>query len=265
MAKANTQLTKRSVNKTEVCQGWDKVIGRCGTEAPYSITYGMSEVDVFHTWHFCKRHYNRQMRKKYGTCSYRERREDGTLDNCTSLRDSNIRGEGRRKRGYCRRHEDQYLKDAGAASVQKTLDRLGGIITADSSGGCWNTPARNGGDGRSQIGFGGRKWTTYRFTYAAFFGTHEKGMELSHTCDNSLCCNPLHVIPMRKKKHDVLTHSKETANIWRIAQEGREAPAALIEFAGTHGLPLYGSVTLLANALMGTELLLADERVAALA
>ncbi len=227
------------------------------------MTYSVKGTKISYSWWFCRNHYNRQMRKRFGTCSYSEW-IDGKRVNCTSLRDSNTRGKGRQKRGYCRRHEDQYLKDAGAASVQKALDRLGGIITPDYSGGCWNTPARDSG-GRSHISFSGRMWLTYRFTYAAFIGGHGKGMELAHTCDNSLCCNPLHVIPMRKKKHDVLTYSKEAANIWRIAQEGREAPAELIEFAEAHGLPLYGGITLLANALLGTELLLADERVAALA
>lgn len=87
-------------------------------------------------------------------------------------------------------------------------------------------------------------------------------MELSHSCDNALCCNPLHVIPLTKPKHRVLTYDEQATNIWRIAQAGREAPPELVEFAEARALPLYGTGTLLANALLGTEYLLADKRVA---
>lgn len=263
MAKPNTQPTKQSVIKSRElpCQGWDKSTGKCGAAAPYSISYGLSEVDVSYTWSFCKKHYGRQQRKRYGTCSYDEWVGD-KRDNCTSLRDTNTRGRGRQKRGYCRRHEDEYLKDAGAASVSKVLDRLAGIITPNVFTGCWITPARKGGDGRSQIKCAGKNWTTYRLAYAAFFGGHAKGMELSHSCDESLCCNPLHVIPMRPPKHRVLTNDEQATNIWRIAQANREAPADLAQFAQTHALPLYGTGTLLANALLGAEYLLADKRVA---
>ena len=263
MAKPNTQPTKRSVNQTKIttCQGWDKGTGECGADAPYSITYGLPEVSISHTWSFCKKHYGRQQRKRYGTCSYDEW-VDGKRINCTSLRDTNTRGKGRDKRGYCRRHESEYLADAGILSVSKVLDRLAGIITPDSFTGCWVTPPRKGGDGRSQIKCAGKNWTTYRLAYAAFFGGHAKGMELSHSCDKSLCCNPLHVIPMRPPKHRVLTNDEQATNLWRIAQANREAPADLVKFAEAHGLPLYGTGTLLANALLGSDYLLADKRVA---
>lgn len=263
MAKPSIQLNKRSVNKTKpvVCQGWDKGAGKCGAEAQYSVKYQLSKLGISHRWTFCKKHYDKQMRKRYGTCSYRERREDGTLDNCTALRDTNTRGKGRKKKGYCRRHEDQYLRDVGADSAQRTLARLAGIITADNFTGCWITPAR-ASDGRSHVSLGGRKWLTYRLTYAAFFGGHGKGMELSHSCDTSLCCNPLHVVPLKPRKHDVLTHDEQATNIWRVAQANREAPTELVKFAEAHGLPLYGTGTLLANAILGTEFLLADKRVA---
>src|SRR5699024_12753035 len=82
-----------------------------------------------HTWHFCKRHYGKQVRKKYGTCSYRERRENGSLDNCTALRATNTRGKGRKLKGYCRRHEDQYLVTARDGAVDKALNRLADSVT----------------------------------------------------------------------------------------------------------------------------------------
>lgn len=260
MAKPNTQPTKRSVTQTKTCQGWDKGTGKCGADASYSITYGLPGVSISHTWSFCKKHYGRQQRKRYGTCSYDEW-VDGKRINCTSLRDTNTRGKGRGKRGYCRRHEGEYLNDAGAASVGRALDRLAGIITPDSFTGCWFTPARDTG-GRSHVSLGGRKWLTYRLTYVAFFGGHAKHMELSHSCDNALCSNPLHVIPLTKPKHRVLTYDEQATNIWRIAQASREAPADLVTFAEAHDLPLYGTGTLLANALLGSDYLLADKRVA---
>lgn len=265
MVKLNTQQSSQYSDfnhlSSRACQGWDKGTGNCGADARYSITYGLSEVGISHTWSFCKKHYGKQQRRRYGLCSATWISEDGGQRRCASLRDTNTRGKGREKRGYCRRHEDEYLKDVGAASAAKTLDRLAGIVTVNSFTGCWFTPARDSG-GRSHVSLGGRKWLTYRLTYAAFFGGHPKHMELSHSCDNALCCNPLHVIPLTKPKHRVLTYDEQATNIWRVAQADREAPPELVEFAEAHALPLYGTGTLLANALLGTEYLLADKRVA---
>lgn len=253
MAETNTRLTKRSVNKSATCQGWDKGVGKCGAEAPYSITYGMSEVQVFHTWHFCKRHYNKQMRKKYGTCSHRERREDGTLDNCTALRDSNTRGKGREKRGYCRKHEPQYLADAGAEAAASALDRVARIVTVDTQTGCWIAPARDG-NGRSHVSLGGRKWLTYRLTHTAFFGGHSKGKELAHDCGRSLCCNPLHLTPLRPKLNVAAEHDTALAVFWAITATIKRPPPELQEWADSHGLPLYGTeTTRIAEAFFPSE------------
>ncbi len=268
MAESTLQPTDRSVNKKkrvkrkyDKCQYWDTKTGGCDSDGVSTVRY--TSGGIRYSYWVCVKHYNKKRRVIYGPCSYRVRREDGTLYNCSSLRDSNTRGKGRKKRGFCRRHEDQYLKEARPGAVQGALDRLGGIITADSFTGCWLTPAKKSStNGRAQIGCAGLTWTTYRLTYVHFFGPHAKGLELSHSCDNKLCCNPLHVIPMTKKKHEVLTRDEQATNIWRVAQANREASAELLAFAEAHDLPLYGSGTLLANALLGTEFLLADKRVA---
>lgn len=244
VAKPNTKPTKRSVIKSKPipCQGWDKGTGKCGAESPYSITYRVKGVDVAHTWHFCKRHYGKQMRKKYGTCSYRERRADGTLDNCTSLRVTNTKPRVRRRPGYCRRHENQYLINARYGAVNEALDRLARIVTVKADTGCWETPAPKGG-GRSKISCGGMKWTTYRLSYTAFHGSHETGRELSHDCDNSLCCNPMHVTPLRPRQNRDAEHDGALAVFWAVTATIKRPPPELQAWADSHGLPLYGTET----------------------
>lgn len=244
MAKPNTQLTTRSVNKFKQipCQGWDKGTGKCGADAPYSITYGLSEVNVSHTWHFCKRHYSKQQRKKYGTCSYRERREDGTLDNCTSLRVTNTRGPGRDKKGYCRRHENEYLKAAGEDGRARALDRIARIVTVRADTGCWETPATKGGT-RAQIKCGGKPWTTYRFMFTVFYGSHATSLELSHDCANSRCCNPMHVTPIKPRMNRDAEHNMTMALAWAVTSAIKRPPQELQAWADSHGLPLYGTET----------------------
>ena len=267
MAESTLQLTSRSVNKRsrvkreyDKCQFWDMKTGSCDSDGVSTVRY--TSGGIKYSYWVCAKHYNKKRRLIYGVCSYRVRREDGTLYNCTSIRDTN-RGKGPKKRGFCRRHEDQYLKEAKPGAVQGALDRLAGIITSDSFTGCWLTPAKKSStNGRAQIGCAGLTWTTYRLAYVHFFGPHAKGLELSHSCDRKLCCNPLHVIPMTKKKHEVLTRDEQARNIWRIAQANREAPVGLLAFAETHGLPLYGTGTRFANAFFGTDYLLTDKRVA---
>lgn len=244
MAKPNTQPTKRSVNQTKTCQGWDKGTGKCGDTSPYSITYRVSGAGIAHTWHFCKRHYSKQMRKKYGTCSYRERRADGTLDNCTSLRTTNTQPRNRSRPGYCRRHEDEWLNKAREGTVDSTLERLANSITVKADTGCWITPPSPGtNNGRGMIGCGGRKFTTYRLTYLKFYGGHANGQELSHDCDESLCCNPMHVTPIKPRMNRDAEHDLTMAVAWAVTSTFKRPPPELQSWADSHGLPLYGTET----------------------
>lgn len=257
MAKSNTKPTKRSVIKSKPipCQGWDKGVGKCGAETPYSMTYRVRGTKITHTWHFCKRHYSRQMRKKYGTCSYRERREDGTLDNCTSLRATNTAIVDRTKRGYCRRHEDQYLVTARDGTVRDALQRLADAVTVKADTGCWMTPPAPGSNsGRGMIGCGGRRWYTYRFTYTAFYGGHPNGYEMSHDCDERTCCNPMHVTPLRPRQNRDAEHDGPLAVFWAMTATIKRPPPDLQEWADSHGLPLYGTkTTRIAEAFFPSE------------
>lgn len=244
MAQSNTILTKRSVKnpKPIPCQGWDKGTGKCGDTSPYSITYRVSGTDIAHTWHFCKRHYNKQQRKKYGVCSYRERRENGTLDNCTSLRATNTRGPDRDKRGYCRRHSRQYLTTTRNGAVQDALQRLVDSITVKADTGCWVTPPVKGGT-RGRIKCGGQQWTTYRFTFTWFYGGHANGEELSHDCDRASCCNPMHITPIRPRQNRDAEHDGALAVFWAMTATIKRPPPELQAWADSHGLPLQGTET----------------------
>ncbi|MCU4296459.1 hypothetical protein D3I60_05085 [Brevibacterium permense] len=257
MAKPNTKPTKRSVirSKPIPCQGWDKGVGRCGAETPYSITYRVRGTKIAHTWHFCKRHYGKQMRKKYGTCSYRERRADGTLDNCTSLRATNTKPSARKLKGFCRKHESEFLKSAGVAGQRRALDRLTELITAKTDTGCWvTTPGTGSNNGRRNIGCGGKNWTTYRLTYVMFYGGHPNGMELSHDCDNSACCNPMHITPVRPRQNRDAEHDGALAVFWAMAATIKRPPPELQEWADSHSLPLYGTeTTRIAEAFFPSE------------
>lgn len=244
MTEPNVRLTKRSVKKTKAipCQGWDKGTGKCGAVAPYSKTYGLPEVGISHTWHFCKRHYDKRQRKEFGTCSYRERREDGTLDNCTALRKTNTRGKSRKNKGYCRRHEGEFLASAGDSGQTSALDRLAEAITPRADTGCWITPPVKGGT-RGRIKCGGKQWTTYRFTFVIFYGGHANGQELSHDCDESLCCNPMHVTPIKPRMNRDAEHDITAAVFWAVTSTFKRPPPELEAWADSHGLPLYGTET----------------------
>lgn len=259
MAKSNTQLTKRSVNKSALipCQGWDKGKGKCGVESLYSITYRVKghHGDTAHTWHFCKRHYGKQVRKKYGTCSYRERRENGSLDNCTALRATNTRGKGRKLKGYCRRHQDQHLVTARDGAVDKALNRLADSVTVKAETGCWTTPAPKGSNsGRGVIHCGGRKWYTYRFMFAVFYGGHGNQLELAHDCDERTCCNPMHVTPIRPRQNRDAEHDGALAVFWATTSALKTPPPELRSWADSHGLPLYGTeATRIAESFFPSE------------
>jgi hypothetical protein len=259
MAKPNTKPTKRSVKNPKLipCQGWDKGAGKCGAETPYSITYRVKgrHGETAHTWHFCKRHYSRQMRKKYGTCSFRERREDGTLDNCTSLRSSNTRGPGREKPGYCRRHQGHHLATARDGTVNDALERLAERLTIKADTGCWTTPPQRGSkSGRGFIGCGGKSWLTYMFTYTVFVGSYSARYELSHDCDLNLCCNPMHLTPLRPRQNRDAEHDGALAVFWAMTATIKRPPPELQEWADSHGLPLYGTETVrIAKAFFTSE------------
>jgi hypothetical protein len=232
----------RSGQPQVACQGWDKGTGKCGKPSVSPMTYTVKGTKISYSWWFCRNHYNRQMRKRFGTCSYSEW-IDGKRVNCTSLRDSNTRGKGRKKRGYCRKHESMYLADAGVEAVASVLDRVARIVTVDTETGCWIAPARDG-NGRSHVSLGGRKWLTYRLTYTAFFGGHSKGKELAHDCGRSLCCNPLHLTPLRHKLNVAAEHDVDTAVFWAMSSTITVPPPELRSWADSHRLPLRGTETM---------------------
>ncbi len=265
MARSNSKQSSRysdnrhAVKQKKVaCQGWDKGTGKCGAESIGAMTYRAGKTS--YSWWFCKRHYAKQQRKRYGTCSH-VWTQDGGQRRCTSLRVTNTRGPGRDKKGYCRRHEDEYLKAAGEDGRARALDRIARIVTVRADTGCWETPATKGGT-RAQIKCGGKPWTTYRFMFTVFYGSHATSLELSHDCANSRCCNPMHVTPIKPRMNRDAEHNMTMALAWAVTSAIKRPPQELQAWADSHGLPLYGTETkrIVGSFMPSEEELLAQYR-----
>jgi hypothetical protein len=246
MAKSTIGLTKRSVNRKrrvkrqyDKCQYWDMKEGGCASNgvSTFKYTYGGER---YSPW-LCARHYDKKRRQIFGTCSYDEWISDKHI-NCKSLRATNTRGESRKLKGYCRRHERSYLEIAGDVAMSETLDRMAEKITVNTETGCWDLEPY-GSAQRPMRSAGGRKWLTYRLTYVWFYGGHDNGLELSHDCDNSACCNPVHVTPIRPRQNRDAEHDSALAVFWAMTAATKPPPPKLQAWADTHDLPLHGTKT----------------------
>jgi hypothetical protein len=83
-------------------------------------------------------------------------------------------------------------------------------------------------EGKSKDGYGttrrkGKHWMAHRLAYTIFTGPIPEGKDILHQCDNSGCCNPLHLFP-----------GTQLDNIRDKVQKGRQAKGAV------HGLRLSG-------------------------
>lgn len=213
--------------------------GGCDSSGVTSLKYTMSGEK--YSWWFCQKHYAKKRRQVYGTCSY-SWTENGGQRHCTSLRATNTRGKSREKKGWCRRHEGEFLASAGDSGQTSALDRLAEVITTKAGTGCWITPPVKGGT-RGRIKCGGKQWTTYRFTFVMFYGGHANGLELSHDCDNSACCNPMHITPIRPRQNRDAEHDGARAVFWAMTATIKRPPPELQAWADSHSLPLQGTET----------------------
>lgn len=77
-----------------------------------------------------------------------------------------------------------------------------GVIEVPSADGCWRWSG-NTARGYGLLRSAGRNAQAHRFVYEAMTG-QDAGEHLHHTCHNSLCVNPTHLIPMTKVEHSAL-------------------------------------------------------------
>ena len=213
----------------------------------------------------CHPHYEQKRRGQAFECSW---------EGCRNLRQWNKLIINRR--GYCRRHERDYLW-----SEPEELERL--LLKAAENvrptGGCleWQLTKEEQGKHkwRGKINYG-YSWLPYRFTYTALVDYVDAGLELDHLCGSRFCILPTHLEPvssavnkrrdgervnseLRSPRHALAERrraiGKNTAKIWKrpntaerltwfaqMAYPGTSVPDAqrlLSASSYTRGLPGY--------------------------
>lgn len=129
----------------------------------------------------CETHRSQYRRSQPNVCSIPE---------CSGT----VRLGTKRKRRYCRSHEDHYLLDAPKrrdAALAEAARRIGIDNVGDIH--CW---MEVGEVGRADIGVDGLRWKLIRFLWTVFYGPHRGGLELHHVCGNGWCLNPSHCWPL---------------------------------------------------------------------
>lgn len=138
---------------------------------------------------------------EHGQCSHRD--DDGKR--CRSRRYTRTTEAMRKRPGYCRKHEPDYLQ---GVDMKERIAEFVAQVQPDPVTGCWYWRGSTTGNRRGRFKAGGITWLPYRFAFAAFFGGHKNGTELSHLCGGGgpgngrgSCCNPAHLLPTGKTLH----------------------------------------------------------------
>lgn len=79
--------------------------------------------------------------------------------------------------------------------VQRIMNR----VKVNPETGCWEWQGGVGAHGYGRIGCGPRRLAVHRVMYEAIRGTIPQGNLVCHTCDNTSCCNPLHLFTGTQK------------------------------------------------------------------
>lgn len=92
----------------------------------------------------------------------------------------------------------------------------------DPSTGCWVWQKSVTSAGYGQFTLKGKYWTAHRYAYIQTYGSIPEGYVVRHTCHNTRCCNPSHLVIGTHKDNyaDSLdTHSKANSKrrkVWIV-------------------------------------------------
>jgi hypothetical protein len=67
------------------------------------------------------------------------------------------------------------------------------VDTSAGLRGCWPWLGAKSSSGRGNLHVDGRNVLPHRVAYEALFGPVPEGLFVCHTCDNGICCNPIHL------------------------------------------------------------------------
>lgn len=74
-------------------------------------------------------------------------------------------------------------------------------VVLDESTGCWNFTSSISQSGCGRFYFNYKCRDAYRFGYTLLGGTIPDGYDLHHVCENRLCVNPEHLLPVTENEH----------------------------------------------------------------
>lgn len=74
-----------------------------------------------------------------------------------------------------------------------TKDQFLQRVETDPSTGCWNWKLGKSPDGYGKATYYRKTWRSHRLFYTLWKGDIPKGLQVCHTCDNPICCNPSHL------------------------------------------------------------------------
>ena len=66
---------------------------------------------------------------------------------------------------------------------------------------------------RPYFQYEGKRWLAYRLMYTLVNGEIPEGKVIRHKCDNSLCCNPKHLVPGTKSENENDKYENDRAGL----------------------------------------------------
>lgn len=100
--------------------------------------------------------------------------------------------------GMCRKHYRRTMKNGSpkltralGVSAKEALMMHGWTVDEDD---CWNWTGQVSSDGYGKITRANRSVRAHRLAYEVWNGPIPEGLLVRHTCDNTLCINPQHLL-----------------------------------------------------------------------
>ena len=88
------------------------------------------------------------------------------------------------------------MSKRGPSDIKRnTPEEFWQSVNIKASSECWEWMGRGGklNKGYGQLTYCKTKWLAHRLAYYLTYGDIPKGMQVCHTCDNPICCNPDHL------------------------------------------------------------------------